>query len=161
MVLALVAVLLTLAVPGFEAIIQKQKIGIAANDLFAAITLARSEAIRRNARVDLVPADGADWASGWVILVASDAPNPMFGNAKIIHTHAPVASGITIKSVMRDSSKPYIAFIGSGRTRINANSQTPQAGHIGFSLGLLQRRIILNFLGRPRLCNPVTERACG
>ena len=159
-VFVILVILATVAVPSFQALIERHRVDTAANDLFAAITLTRAEAIRRNARVDLVPLDALDWASGWVIYVDENHNHTRDPDEKIIHAHAPPARGIAIKSVMQDSSTTYIAFGGNGRTVTNTNSQTPQAGHIALTLGRQQRRLILNFVGRPRLCNPVRDVAC-
>lgn len=160
-VLTLIGILASLALPSFSALIRKQQITSTANELLAAITLTRAEAIRRNRRVDLVPADGVEWATGWIVQMPGESGRGSSGGATIIQVHGPVPTGIAIKSVMTDSAQPYIAFIGSGRTRTHASGLAPQAGHFGLTLGALERRIILNFLGRPRLCNPVADRACG
>jgi type IV fimbrial biogenesis protein FimT len=158
---AIVAVLVGIAIPTFLTLIQKQRVAIAANDLFSAITLTRSEAIRRGERVDLVPRDGASWASGWVVFMDANHNHLLDQGEIIIRQHAAVGGGMAIKSAMTDSSMPYIAFTENGRTRTNANTRTPQAGHIALALGAQQRRIVLNFLGRPRLCDPVSDKACG
>lgn len=159
--LAIVAILALIAVPTFLTLIQKQRVVIAANDLFSAITLTRSEAIRRGERVDLVPLDGASWASGWIVFVDANHNHRRDQGETIIRQHAAVAGGMAIESAMTDSSMPYIAFTETGRTRTNTSSRTPQAGHIALALGAQQRRIVLNFLRRPRLCNPVADKACG
>jgi type IV fimbrial biogenesis protein FimT len=159
--LALLAIILALAVPGFAELIERQKISATTADLLAAIRLTRAEAIRRGQRVDLVPADGADWRSGWMIFIDGNDNRRVDAGEAIILVHDAVARGITINSVMTDSSTAYIAYAASGRTRTNANSQTPQLGHLSLSLGAQQRRIIINFLGRARTCNPLAETACG
>ena len=160
-VLALLAIILALAAPGFTTLIERQKISAITADLVAAIRLTRAEAIRRGQRVDLVPVDGADWRSGWRIFIDSNDNRRVDAGEMIILVHDAAASGIAIESAMTDRSATYIAYAASGRTRTNANSQTPQFGHLSLSLGAQQRRIIINFLGRARACNPLVEAACG
>ncbi|GAA4031438.1 GspH/FimT family pseudopilin [Actimicrobium antarcticum] len=160
-VLAIFGIVLGLAVPGFQSLIRKQQLATVTGELFAAVTLTRAEAIRRSQRVDLVPTDGQDWANGWMVFVDENGNRRLDPGEKIIHAQSLVARGITIKSAMTDSARPYIAYTGSGRTRTDANGQTPQAGHLALSFGDQQRRIVLNFLGRPRACNPATDAACG
>lgn len=133
---------------------------VASNDFFAAINLARAEAIHRGNRVDLVPADGKDWASGWMVFLDMNGNQRVDGGEHVVFSHGAVAGGMTIKSVLTDSKIPYLAYNGSGRTRTNASSQTPQLGTISFLLDGKSRRIKLNFLGRARLCNPESDRTC-
>jgi type IV fimbrial biogenesis protein FimT len=158
--LTVAVILLSIGVPSFRAMIQKQRIATASNEFFIAINLARSEAVMRGSRVDLVPVDGVDWAKGWVVFIDRNNNQKPDPGEKLIYSRGPVSQGMTIKSTFTDSSKPYLAYNGTGRTRINANSQTPQLGTVSFSLDQQVRRIKLNFLGRPRACNPETDSTC-
>ena len=159
--LAIMAILLGIAAPGFVTLIENHRIKTAASDLLAAIMLTRAEAIRRNRRVDLVPADGVDWTSGWVIYVDTDNQSRRRAADEIIFLHGPLARTMTLGSVMRDRTRPYLAYGANGRSRSRANSQVPQAGHFIFALGQQRRLIVLNFVGRPRLCNPAVDAGCG
>lgn len=158
-VLAVATILLGIGVPSFRMLLQNQRLTTTVNELFAAINLTRSEAIQRGIRVDLVPADARDWASGWVVFIdENDNQKPDEGE-KIIFTRGPVPAGITIDSRFFDSSVKYLAYSGTGRTRINANSRTPQSGNFLFTSEYATRRIVIGFLGRPRVCNPATEKS--
>ena len=159
-VITIVSILLMLAVPGFRAADQHQRLTAAANDFFADIHLTRSEALHRGTRVDMVPADGTDWARGWVVFVDGNGNQVPDAGETLIYMRGPVAEGISIKAVFTDSSRQYLAYNGTGRTRTNANSQTPQLGTISFFLESKIRRIKVNFLGRPRACNPDTDSSC-
>lgn len=64
-VMVIVGVLATLAVPSFNELIASQRIKSMASDLNASLTLARSEAIKRNKNVTLSPA--GTWQNGWQI----------------------------------------------------------------------------------------------
>ena len=67
------ALLMTIAVPSFRDATLGSQLRAAANDLAAAVYLARSEAIKRNAIVTLcVSSDGATcaaggWQQGWIV----------------------------------------------------------------------------------------------
>lgn len=160
-VLAIAAILLGIGIPNFRTFIQKQRITVAANDFFASINLARSEAIKRGARVDLVPADqDGDWAKGWLVFVDSNNNQRPEADEQVIFTHDPVFDGIAIMASMRGSATQYISYTATGRTRTNENSQMPQAGNITFKLNDQARKIIINFLGRPRVCNPGVDSNC-
>jgi type IV fimbrial biogenesis protein FimT len=68
---AIVAVLSSLAAPSFREYIANQRVKNASFDLVAALSFSRSEALKRNAKVDVVPA-GGDWAQGWTIKLQVD-----------------------------------------------------------------------------------------
>jgi len=67
--LTIAAVLATLAAPSFRDYISSQRIKDGSYDLIAAMVFARSEALKRNTSVDVVPASTANWASGWTVQV--------------------------------------------------------------------------------------------
>ena len=136
-----------------------------ANRAFAlqqTLNLARSEAIKRGTRVDLLPLDGGsgDWRKGWVVLIDKNANQKFDAGDQVIFQHGPVSGDMTIKSVFTDSSVPYLAYNGTGRSRTNTSSQSPQAGTVSFTLDTQVRRIKVNFLGRARSCNPVGDSTC-
>jgi type IV fimbrial biogenesis protein FimT len=158
-VLAVAAVLLAIGVPAFQGLLDKMRIAAAANDFFAAVTLTRSEAIRRGKRMDLIPADGVNWKNGWIILVENNFDQKADVEEEIVLVHGPVHSDIEISYAFSDSKSPYLAYTPNGRTRTNANSQAPQAGSWELTLNRETRRIVVNFLGRPRMCKPVGKTA--
>ncbi|MDP3535830.1 GspH/FimT family protein [Halomonas sp. M1] len=66
--LALFAVLATIAVPNFSRIIQENRVITAANEFKTGLSFARSEALKRNRSISLLPAPNgwsAGWSAGW------------------------------------------------------------------------------------------------
>jgi len=82
--LTVLAIILAAAVPTFRDFTRNNRVIAAQNDLVTAMSLARSEAIKRSADVILCPTDSGgttcsstlNWANGWLVRVASDA-NPL------------------------------------------------------------------------------------
>ncbi len=66
-VVAIIGILASLAAPSFSELIRSQRMKSMATDLNASLTLARSEAIKRNTNVTLAPATAGSWQSGWQI----------------------------------------------------------------------------------------------
>ena len=66
-VVAIIAVVATFAGPGMGSIIGSVKTRSVASDLVMDLTLARSEAIKRNADITVQPVTSGDWSSGWRI----------------------------------------------------------------------------------------------
>lgn len=63
---AVFAILIGLAAPGFQELILAQGVKTASFDLFSGMVVARSEAITRNTTVTVTPS-GGNWANGWTI----------------------------------------------------------------------------------------------
>ncbi len=63
---AVMAILASLAAPSFRQFIATQRIRNASFDMMAALTLVRSEAITRNASVDILRS-GSAWDGGWKV----------------------------------------------------------------------------------------------
>lgn len=155
LVLAVAATLLGTGVPLLHNMMQGQKITTTVNEFFAAINLARSEALQRGTRVDLVPADAAgNWAKGWVVFIDENGNQRPDVSEKVIFAHDAAPAGINIKASLTDSKVQYLAYNAIGRTRINASSERTQFGSFTFTLDDQVRKIKLNFLGRARVCNP-------
>ncbi|MDF1587694.1 MAG: GspH/FimT family pseudopilin [Gammaproteobacteria bacterium] len=76
-VIAIIAILAALALPSFQSIIEKRRLAGAAENLFADLQYARSEAIKRNSTIELDVTTGANWSyqvddgSGGVLKTAS------------------------------------------------------------------------------------------
>ena len=65
-VIAIIAVLTAIAVPSMRNMIETQRVKTASFNVFSGMTLARSEAVKRNTTVTVTPT-GGNWASGWTI----------------------------------------------------------------------------------------------
>lgn len=159
-VLAVTVILLTVAIPAFYSWVQQQRLLTTANEFFAAVILTRSEAIQLGRRVDMAARDGANWASGWIVFVDDNGNRVPDTGERILLTRDPVADGMSVTSVFTDSSRPYLAYNGTGRSRTDTSGQSPQLGTVTFSLNDKVRRIKLNFAGRPRACDPKSDRTC-
>jgi len=66
-VVAVLGILAVMAVPSFQSLSQSQQVKNASFELFSSLSLARSEAIKRNGNVTLTPVNPADWGQGWTI----------------------------------------------------------------------------------------------
>ena len=64
--MVIAGILATIAVPSFQSITQNQRAKNASFELYASLSLARSEAIKRNADVTITPVSG-NWQDGWDI----------------------------------------------------------------------------------------------
>lgn len=150
-VLAIAAILLCLAMPAMRAMFQQHRLSATVNDFFAAVTLARSEAVRQGVQVALLPA-GAGWSSGWVVALDRNGNLQVDSGDEVLYSHGPPSAELTISGNFNDNKMPYLTYDPGGRSRTRTGGA--QAGSWQFVCGAQRRKIIINFLGRPRACNP-------
>ena len=129
---AIAGILAALAAPSFVSLIADQRAKAAATDLFTAMSVARSEAIKHNRNVTLQPKSG-DWANGWVIADPDGgATNLLDANA----TGVPLTGG-----------PASVIYNGGGRL---AGTSTAPSFTIGES-GMPQRCLSVDLSGRPHI----------
>ncbi|WP_426107902.1 GspH/FimT family pseudopilin [Massilia sp. TSP1-1-2] len=162
-VLAIMAVLASLALPSMRDMLEARRLDTAAVDLYGAIDLARSQAVARGDRVQLVPLEpkGANWAEGWVVFVDRDGDRRPGPDEEIISSHGPLAGGIVVSFNFTSNKLPYyIAYSASGRSCRDTSSLAARWGTISLHQEGRIRRIKINMLGRARMCRPEQDETC-
>lgn len=149
--LAVAAILITVAVPGYQSFVRSNRLVAQANDLISALSLARSEAVRRGANVEVCVSSNftscgtGSWAQGWIVRDA----------AGVIRSQRPLSAGTSLTAGTDVATK--VTFTPSGRTTIpvgaNDASTTLTLCVTGSSTG---RAIQVERTGRPR----VAEASC-
>ena len=153
-VLAIAAILTVIAVPNFKQTIDRQKITTASSDLYAAIGLSRAEAIRRGTQVDLDAISG-NWENGWSISVPSSS-----GPAERVYTHVSVPTTVKVDAPVFGTA---LSYDGTGRARLASDSQVVLSGFWTFTISnnpAYTRKVKINAVGRPQLCNPSVDPSC-
>lgn len=92
--LAIVAVAATLAAPEFNKLVSNRRVSSAADDLYAALFYARSEAIQRNQNV-VIQAIGGDWSNGWEVPDPANAGSFLLQHAQTRLVAAETTSAAT------------------------------------------------------------------
>lgn len=126
-VMALVAVLVTVGVPAFRSFLQDQRIITQTNELIGALNLARSEAIKRGARVVICRTAGADcatdaagiWEGGWTIYTDNNGNGARDAGESIIWVGQQANPGITIRT--GGNFTRWIAYQPGGSSVGNTN----------------------------------------
>jgi len=79
---AVCAILLTMAGPTFSAVVHKNRISAASNQLYVSLYAARGEALKRRSAVRVCPSanstscrNDGDWSDGWLIFEDANANN--------------------------------------------------------------------------------------
>lgn len=70
--LVILAILAAIAMPSVTKVLAGQRLRAAGSDFVTSLLMARSEAIKRNESVEVVPQTPDDWAAGWRVAVVSN-----------------------------------------------------------------------------------------
>lgn len=123
----ILGILTAAALPSYRSFVVGQRIKSASFDIMASLTLARSEAIRRNANVNITPT-GGDWLQGWTVAAG----------ATTVNQQSAIGSGVTIVCVPAPCQA--VTYQSNGRLAGSAPSiqlgstETGSARCIGISL---------------------------
>lgn len=130
--ISVLIILLTVAVPSFRAFVQAQRVKTTAFDLFAAITYARSEALKRNGDVTLSAATGG-WGNGWNVNAGSST----------LRTQSALDSSVAITG-----SATSVTYGRDGRTAGSSATTLQLAANPSVSW-ISPRCITIDLSGRP------------
>lgn len=106
-VLALVAIIASFAVPSFTTIIANGRIASYSNDVVGVLTYARAEAVKRGRIIRVSPVTGPDWTSGAVAWTDENGDDARQANETLRQTSA-VPGKVTLTAT--DS----VVFTGGG-----------------------------------------------
>ena len=159
-VLALLAVLLSLAGPNLQGLRQKHQMQSQAEQLQASLLLARSEALRRQQRVTLCVRESSagagplcamsgTWAQGWVMFVDGNDSGHREASETVLQLHGALPEFLKLQG--NATVDRYISYGPEGRSQ--STSGAFQAGTLTLC-GAGQAhvwRVVINAVGKPRL----------
>jgi type IV fimbrial biogenesis protein FimT len=151
-------VLLLVAAPSMSAVVNSIRLTSASNNFLSHMYLARSEAIKRNARVALCKsADGATcassggWEQGWVVFHDTNNNGLLDAGEPVIARQQALPAALRLTG--NQNVAKYVSFEPSGATRTVGGAF--QAGTLTLCRQSVAsneaRQIILNAVGRPRV----------
>lgn len=121
--LAVVAILISLAAPSFQLAIQNNRLTTQVNNLVTALSLARSEAIKRGATVTVCKSNGGaactaagNWDQGWVVFTDPTTPGIIDNAADIIRVYEQ-ATGVTVRTGANFNN--FVSYLASGVSQGN------------------------------------------
>jgi type IV fimbrial biogenesis protein FimT len=155
---AIVGILASIAIPNFRTLVLNNRMTTQANDFMTAIATARSEAIKRGARVSLCKsanttscAASGDWAQGWIVFVdgSTSTAGTIDGTDVVLQVHGPLEGNTTF--VGTGTPVNYFSYGGSGygasiNRTITLCPPSPAA--------VVGRDIVIALTGRARVLKP-------
>jgi type IV fimbrial biogenesis protein FimT len=162
-VLAIVAILTTLAAPSFKSLIQSNTISSAVNTFLGDMRFARSESIRRGGGVVMCRSDAPEaasptcgtgsgsssegWASGWVVYMDQNS-NGSIDSGEVLRVQSSLP---TVGSISSNPVKNKYQFTGTGRLTGLLSVPTLTFGDPAkFDVGA-RRKVCINISGRARI----------
>jgi type IV fimbrial biogenesis protein FimT len=152
--MAVAAVLLGIGMPAFGNLVQDTRLTTTTNRLVSALHLARSEAVRHNARVTLCnSADGTycaaagGWDQGWIVFLDTGGTGTRTEHDPLLAVGDAATDGVIITG--NTPVQRYVSYIGLGATR-RANGAL-QMGTITLCAGEAGRQIVISRTGRTRV----------
>ena len=100
--IAVAAIMISLAIPGFTALIAANRLNTITNDWVSAINLARSEAVRTGQHV-VIRKTSSEWENGWQVFVdfdrATAASKNVFdvGSDQLLRVGTALANGYSLR----------------------------------------------------------------
>jgi type IV fimbrial biogenesis protein FimT len=156
---AVCGVLAAVVVPELSTFLKNSSLRGSTYDLLSAVTIARSEAVKRGSRVILcrtadphasTPACGGatkDWSTGWLVFVAEDTDDDFdAGTDVLVTTGNPTTYGITLRT--NTTSDANLIFRADGATSSASTARFVACDSRGATAG---REITITRVGRPDL----------
>lgn len=132
-----IGVLTTVALPSFRGFVLNQRIQNASFDIMSSLTLARSEAIKRNTSVDMIPNSGS-WANGWAITAGTTN----------VDNRSAIGNGVTVTCFSGTTSTtpcPTLTYLNNGRLSGGAANSI----QLSSTDNVARRCINIDLSGRP------------
>jgi len=155
--MVLLAVMLTLAAPSFITFQRNAELTSTANSFVAALSAARSEAMKRQLDAYVIPAGGTQlWTNGWVVFVDTNNNQTYDSGTDLLIVQQDALPSTLTASGMADGTDHYVRFSGSGfMSKLDGSFGLTNS--IDFSNGGRTRRVIASPSGRFRVCDPVAD----
>jgi type IV fimbrial biogenesis protein FimT len=175
LVVVIVAILITMAVPSFQWMIQKVTISSNVNTFLSDMRYARSEAIRRGGGVVLCRSNapeaadpdcnngmglgGNGWVSGWIIFHDLNNDGIRIADEPLLRVQAPI---IAINSIVGNpSSITTFSFTATGRLRSLTGATKMDFGAATMFAETAQRVVCVSLSGRARIAGDGSISSCG
>lgn len=165
-VVTLLGISLSLAAPAMAAILNSMKLSSQANVLLAHLHLARSEAVKRNARVVVCKsttgaacaAEGG-WEQGWIVFMDANNNASLDAGDVLIQRQSAFPPGFSLSGNTNVAN--YVSYSGIGATKLTSGAF--QAGTFTLcrqsTSSTSARQIFINITGRSRTAS-VTVSSC-
>lgn len=156
---SIAAIALALAAPGFQSMIEKNRVAHSTNTFLSHLHSARAEAIKQGERVMLCPSsdgrscitDFRGWGEGYIVFVDSDHDRERGDDERVLGHFQGEERGVVIQT--SSSHRDVIGYRASGRawgfnTTVRFCSEKEPK---------YNKTVVISSTGRPRVSNSMTD----
>ncbi len=156
--IAVAAVILTIGVPSFQGLMERNQLTSGINQFISSMSLARSEAIKRNQRVAICPSNdgsicsGNQYENGWIVYVDRNSNNSReIDTEELVWVSESLPANLTLRGV--GCCYANIPYLASGQiSGIAGSMHLCKANNTNKS-----RKISINRFGMARLVSTGSE----
>jgi type IV fimbrial biogenesis protein FimT len=156
LVLAVVAILVSLAAPSLSSLRQQHQLQSLAESLFNSMSLARSEALRRQQTVTMCPrasdaeCDTSDnWQQGWLVFVDANGNARKEPDEPMLEVKP--ALWTTVRLDVTNTAKAYFSYGAQGRSQTVSGGFMAGTWRFCLPASPTGWQVVVNALGRPRV----------
>lgn len=161
--LSVIAILLAVAAPSFQAFSKENRAVSISNELVSALTLARSEAIKRNTSVTVCKtadpnaasptcSTAATWQTGWLVFTDGGTTGSVDGTDTRLRVYQPTGGTVSISGGTNFAN--YLTYLSNGVSKGNGGLAN---GTLDINVDGIHRYLVINSTGRIHVCNPAQE----
>ncbi|WP_308217189.1 GspH/FimT family pseudopilin [Ralstonia pickettii] len=154
-VLAILTLLAVMAVPSTIDRWQRETVTLLAERLASTISLAQRTAQHRHLQTEIAPRNASTgWSSGWelTVLETTSTPGAATASEREIMVSVPLP---TVPAVRLSVPRGTLSYEAVGYSRMTEVTGTT----VTISSGRHTRLVRINTVGRPRICDPDTDRS--
>jgi type IV fimbrial biogenesis protein FimT len=164
-VIAIVAILMSLAAPSFKSLIQSNNMTSAVNSFMADMRFARSEAIRRGGGVVMCRSDSPEdatptcgtgstvgWESGWIIFYDENNNGNKASTEPLIRAQGPIT---TVNTIAESGAATKFTFTATGQLKLTSMTSIQFGSDPPFA-NSAQRIVCVSVGGRARIAGDGT-----
>jgi len=162
---AIAAIVMGLAVPGFQAFFRTSTMANVSNEIRGALMLAREEAIRRGRQVVVCTStsgtacatNGTNWSGGWMIFVDSNANDAFDAGEPILRVSGAVPAGTTLRSTFNNT----VRYARNGQAHADGRFVACHANQVNGARVVLVTRVASPRMGGDSNNDGIPEDAAG
>jgi len=133
-----------IGIPSFKGVLESNRATTAANDLVGSLLAARSEAVKRERTVSIVP--NPNWNAGWITFEDLNGDGSQDGGDTLLFNHSNDSEGVAITA--NGGVAAAITYNAVGRTS-RPDPLDTSTDYFDMIIGDSARKVCLTLIGRP------------